>query len=127
MEYRPTPEQDAETTREAYGKVVAVIIACAILTVIIGYFMWKNDPERTAAPSGNRREIAGPAAGCHLEIALPGGSADVLSRPQFGDMVRGSLPHGTRLDVRSVRVDFVEVGGELAGWIERRYTAEVCE
>lgn len=108
----------------------SVVIAIAL--VIFGVFLVAKiaqdyDPRYEPPPIDDRRPIdAGSLEDCPLRTSKVGGSVDVLRYPGRGEMVVGTLEDDVALDVVSVRVDFVEVRGPIAGWIERRYTRRAC-
>ncbi len=121
----------SEPTRKMVWKMwLSIVIAIAL--VIFGvFFVFKIaqdfDPQYEPPPIADRRPVdAGALDDCPLRTDRVGETVEVLRYPGRGEMVVGTLDDDVVLDVVSVRVDFVEIRGPIAGWVERRYTRRVC-
>ncbi|MCB9617585.1 MAG: hypothetical protein H6722_34560 [Sandaracinus sp.] len=121
--------EERRTRRAAWSGLLIGLAVAVGLGVLVGYGYLASQPEAVPPPVRDNRVVQDAISeGCHLVTASRGGAeADLLARAEPGAMVRGTLPNDTRLDVVSVRRDYVEarVRGDVV-WIDRRDVREVC-
>ncbi len=102
----------------------AIVLIGGGVLVVAGVIHF-TDPEYTPAPRQNT--ISVDAGVCSYRADRLGGELEVRRRPARDEMVVGSIPHDVPLDVVSVRVDFIEIRGPIAGFVDRRHTRADCQ
>lgn len=121
--------EEKRARRNAWlGLAVGLAIAVGI-GLVVGQGYLASRPETEPPPVRDLRAVdAGLGEGCAL-VAASRVTAEVetRARPAPDAMVRGTLPNETRLEVISVRRDYVEarVAGDVV-WIDRRDVREEC-